>query len=134
MIAYNEFVKQPENAWLKLKPEEFNQNAIGNHIVSPIEQKLWDLYERKKPVVKPLNPEEQERLIADKIEDKFNQMAHDTPRDTTPAPPARIEIHMPAPAEQSRPAGLIDVPENKGWGTAIALALTFAFLAQALND
>ena len=168
MIAYNDFVKHKDNAWLvaldKLKPLNFRLHNDAQR-VSEIEKKLWALYDRIEPVKEPLDHAEQERLIKDTVKKATDKAAEtlaervsvmmdpkwstrlplETERPRLPPPaiaPRGLSrelgpLYLPVSAATptvARIFGQIPVPENKGWAVGIALALTFAFLAQGLSD
>ena len=164
MVAYNDFVKHKDNAWLKEEPITFKLHNDAQR-VSAIEKKLWALYDRIEPVKEPLDQAEQERLIKDTVKEATDKAAETLAERVSVMMDPKWSTRLPLEAERPRfpppataPSGLsrelgplllpvsaatptvarifgqIPVPENKGWAVGIALALTFAFLAQGLSD
>ena len=169
MVAYNDFVKHKDNAWLvaldnTLVPLDFRLHNDAQR-VSAIEKKLWALYDRIEPVKEPLDHAEQERLIKETVKEATDKAAETLAERVSVMMDPKWSTRLPLEAERTRlpppataPSGLsrelgplllpvsaatptvarifgqIPVPENKGWAVGIALALTFAFLAQGLSD
>ena len=150
IIAYNDFVKDPENLYLGLSPKKPDLEFPPQRI-SEIERSLWGLFDfmesdqateqdlRDQSVETVEYVEELEKVkeatktLADKVEILMAESVTEPP---TGLPTIVEEPPQPATVVRFAPStfGKVDQGQNMGWAMGIGLALTFAFLAQGLND
>ena len=116
-IAYNDFVTQ--NPWLGQQPFSIEMRLENEPpALSDVELTLFECYNTKPP--------EPEPKVVEKVVERIVIIPAEVEE-----PPASIPAPVPSPAIV---VTYQDAPKNKGWLVAIALALTFAFLAKGLND
>ena len=145
IIAYNDFVRAPENLYLGLSPKKPDLEFPPKRI-SEIERTLWGLFD----LTEADRAKEEERagsfdsvetveyideLVGEKVGEATKtlvekvQMLMDMPERATGLSPI-----MEEPGARPSTFGKVNKGQNMGWAVGIGLALTFAFLAQGLSD